>query len=136
MSTVVLRDAQVLTSQPLWGVTRAAETTCFQFGAQRSVPSRTGSPRSVGDYALHVQCGYKLVAAGALVDDVREFVTRAGPLVVSRVVEPTPGNLVLTFDPQTHLTITADISAADEQWRLFQPSSSAKHLVFTNGRFQ
>jgi hypothetical protein len=45
---------------PLWKVGRAANFISFEFGAQRTVVGHTGKEQHVGDWALDVQCAWRL----------------------------------------------------------------------------
>ena len=50
----------ILIGKPLWRCTRAADMACFQFGG-RNKRSRDGKEFEVGDYALHVQCSWRII---------------------------------------------------------------------------
>lgn len=50
----------VLAGRKLWKCTRAADMACFDFGECRSVPDHRGGMREVGEYALHVQCAWRI----------------------------------------------------------------------------
>jgi len=49
-----------LTSKPLWGWGRAANMAIFAFGQKRKVPGLHGTQKEVGEYALHVQCAWRI----------------------------------------------------------------------------
>lgn len=49
----------VLISQPLWSSGRAADLEWFEFGQRRTVRDSRGE-KEVGDYALHVQCAWRI----------------------------------------------------------------------------
>ncbi len=50
----------VLIGKPLWRCTRAADMACFQFGNRHSRKTSDGRDSEVGDYALHVQCSWRI----------------------------------------------------------------------------
>lgn len=50
----------VLVGQPLWSSGRAADLEWFEFGGRRTVKDSRGKEREVGDYALHVQCAWRI----------------------------------------------------------------------------
>jgi len=51
----------VLIGKALWRWTRAADMACFQFGGRRKVLDRNGKEEEVGDYALHVECTWRII---------------------------------------------------------------------------
>jgi hypothetical protein len=48
-----------LVGMPLWSSGRAADLEWFHFGQRRTVTAR-GRAKEVGEYALHVQCGWRI----------------------------------------------------------------------------
>jgi hypothetical protein len=52
------RTLAVLVGLPLWGTARGGSMQGFAFGQR--VPAVAGSPRKVGEYALHVNCAWRL----------------------------------------------------------------------------
>ncbi len=60
-----MRDAiqialDALLGKPVWKCTRAADMACFQFGARRSKTTKRVLIE-VGEYALHLQCPWRIV---------------------------------------------------------------------------
>ena len=53
--------ASVLIGKPLWRCTRAADMACFQFGARHKSKTFDGRDCEVGDYALHIQCSWRII---------------------------------------------------------------------------
>ena len=51
---------EVLVSQNLWSSGRAADLEWFQFGQRRTVTGFKGGIKEVGEYALHVQCSWRI----------------------------------------------------------------------------
>ncbi|MGN6107433.1 MAG: hypothetical protein ACTHU0_20150 [Kofleriaceae bacterium] len=76
-----------LVGLPLWKSHRAANLQSFQFGAKRTVTSelgaRKGQPAEVGDYALHVQCAWRIRGPHGLVVGSRDRYYRPGPAPLS-----------------------------------------------------
>ncbi len=56
-----------LIGQPLWDVARGPGMAMFQFGERRSVPDRTGKPRTLGAFALHVQYTWRIVGSAGVI---------------------------------------------------------------------
>ena len=56
----------VLLGLPLWAMGRAADLEWFHFGGQREVVNRRGEKKAVGDWALHVQCPWRIVHMGKI----------------------------------------------------------------------
>ena len=50
----------VLSGKPLWSSGRAADLAWFQFGDRRTVKGFRGDAKEVGEYALHVQCAWRI----------------------------------------------------------------------------
>ncbi len=60
MRAQIERATAALIGKSLWTCRRAADMATFQFGARRKVLDFYGSPTEVGDYALHVQCAWRI----------------------------------------------------------------------------
>jgi hypothetical protein len=58
---------RVLIGLPLWAAGRAADLEWFHFGAQRTVPRHNGGTKEVGDYALHVQCAWRVRSSSQII---------------------------------------------------------------------
>lgn len=63
---LVNNPISVLIGTPLWRCTRAADMACFQFG-NRNKRTRDGKDFEVGDYALHVQCSWRIIRGDEIV---------------------------------------------------------------------
>ena len=57
----------VLVGLPLWAVGRASDLAWFQFGSRKTVRGWKGDEREVGDYALHVQCAWRITMQDKIV---------------------------------------------------------------------
>ena len=60
MREQVQKALQVLIGKPLWSSGRAADLEWFQFGQRRTVKGASGDTKEVGEYALHVQCAWRI----------------------------------------------------------------------------
>jgi hypothetical protein len=60
MKKQVRRALDVLIGQPLWSSGRAADLEWFQFGQRKAVNGARGDTKEVGQYALHVQCAWRI----------------------------------------------------------------------------
>lgn len=78
MKDEIERSLSALVGLPLWGSGRAADMEMFAFGERRVVPDRRGEPVEVGQYALHVQCAWRLVEADRIVVASRDYFYSAG----------------------------------------------------------
>jgi hypothetical protein len=50
----------VLVGKPLWSSGRAVDLEWFEFGARKPATDSHGKPTEVGEYALHVQCAWRI----------------------------------------------------------------------------
>ena len=51
----------VLCGRALWACRRAADMATFQFGERRNTTDYFGRPSTGGEYALHVQCPWRII---------------------------------------------------------------------------
>jgi hypothetical protein len=122
-----------LVGLPLWATHRAADLQSFQFGAQHTVTSRfgpnAGSVRTVGDFALHVQCSWRISRAdGSSVPDAEGWLRDRSYLVESVAADAT-GGFRLTLADGFILEAVPDSSDHGELWRLFAPAKNRPHFV-------
>ena len=59
MKEQIRKALDSLLGMALWSSSRAADLQSFQFGQRRTVTSR-GKTKEVGEYALNVQCGWRI----------------------------------------------------------------------------
>jgi hypothetical protein len=52
---------------PLWGATRALNMEMFAFGERRTRRNRKGQEVEVGEYALHIQCPWRIVSPDGII---------------------------------------------------------------------
>lgn len=149
----------VIVGLPFWGTNRASDLQGFQFGAKRSRVNRKGETVEVGEYALHVQCAFRIrtdqnviVASrdryaivdggdtwdrrGANLLDVRmqKLVADRCPVQVIAVRGNVAGDLTVELETGMILEVWIDDSGPDEHWRLFSPGDDSSHIVFEGGR--
>jgi hypothetical protein len=62
-----------LVGKTLWGCGRAADMATFAFGERRAVPDRRRGLREVGEYALHVQCAWRITREDQVVVGSRDL---------------------------------------------------------------
>ncbi len=60
MKEEIEKAVAVLRGKPLWGCLRAADMATFSFGDRKQSVDWKGRPRIVGDWALHVQCAWRI----------------------------------------------------------------------------
>lgn len=72
-----------LVGLPLWKSNRAADLQTFQFGGRHTAllkhGPRAGQPVTHGDYALHIQCSWRIVGPAGIVVGRRDLYVVAGP---------------------------------------------------------
>lgn len=56
-----------LVGMPLWSLGRAADLAWFEFGSRRTVKGWKDKKKEVGDYALHVQCPWRIRLGNSIV---------------------------------------------------------------------
>jgi hypothetical protein len=67
MTNEIERALGALVGLPLWGLGRAVDLTWFEFGSRRTVKGWKGVEKEVGDYALHVQCAWRITLGDKIV---------------------------------------------------------------------
>lgn len=63
----------LLVGKSLWACGRAADMATFAFGQRRRAPDRHGGEREVGEYALHVQCAWRITRNDQVVVGSRDL---------------------------------------------------------------
>ena len=61
------RAVAPLLGKALWACTRAADLASFQFGEKRQATTFHGDKVNVGEYALHVQCAWRIARADQVI---------------------------------------------------------------------
>jgi hypothetical protein len=79
---------QVLVGMPLWCAGRAGDLEWFHFGGRHAVVDQRYGLKVVGDYALHVQCSWRIVGtAGIIVASQDRYYPAGDPDQVSEDFE-------------------------------------------------
>jgi len=71
MDKAVVGIVKALEGLSLWGATRAADMEMLDFGDRFTREFRTG-PRTVGEYALHLQSAWRITSDGRVVVGARD----------------------------------------------------------------
>lgn len=165
MNTTSIHQALApLVGHPLHTIGRTANMVWLHFGEMREVPTRDDGTKRVGDWAVHVQCPWRISQRGRIViayhdfyyspdgDDLEnwdaigsnQFDSAAvvlcaefetvPPVVVSAHPEDV-GGFSLHFSHDYRLDVFPDTSFdSSEHWRIFQPGVHGKHFVFHHMR--
>lgn len=67
----------VLVGKHLWDSGRAADLQWFQFGPRRTVADVKGRTKEVGEYALHVQCAWRIRKGDSVIVGSRDLYSPA-----------------------------------------------------------
>ena len=62
----------------LWAAGRAADLLWLHFGQRRMVKDYRGNPKEVGEYALHLQCAWRIVQGDKVIVASRDLYYPAG----------------------------------------------------------
>ncbi len=73
MKTEIEAATAVLMGKPLWTCRRAASMANFQFGKRKKTQDSHGKPTEVGEYALHVDCAWRITRAERVVVGSRDL---------------------------------------------------------------
>jgi hypothetical protein len=76
-----------LVSLPLWALGRSVDLAWFEFGSRRSVKGSKGIEKEVGDYALHVQCAWRITHSEKVIIGCGDIFS-----VPQESTEPIPGD--------------------------------------------
>jgi hypothetical protein len=67
MQEKIEKELSVLVGLPLWDAGRGADLEWFHFGEHRQVADRKGRLKEIGEYALHVQCSWRIVSSDQVI---------------------------------------------------------------------
>ena len=131
----------------------------FGFGKWRKTVSRKGDPAEVTEYALHVQCHWRIRLNDEVLVGLRDiycpadgppsqdfdfetsgpnkldkgmavlFENRSKAFVVQEIQAPLGGSLNVNLERGYALELFPDDTHGGEYWRLFVPGSTEKHFV-------
>ncbi|WP_112264828.1 hypothetical protein [Lentzea terrae] len=127
---------------------RAADLLWLGFGASRDVIDHSGESRQVSDYAVHVQCPWRVLDGDQLVtgssdiysdvQGVNRFDARAArltayladkPVVVTSTQVTAWGDLTISFSDGLRIEALRTGSVRHEEWRFFRPYLEHDHVV-------
>ena len=63
MQAEIEKATAILVGVPLFQCTRAVDLAAFSFGKRRTVRDKHQTTREIGEYALHVQCAWRITPA-------------------------------------------------------------------------
>lgn len=72
------QSLSALIGMPLWAAGRAADLAWLHFGERRVVKDFRGNPKEVGEFALHLQCAWRIVEGDRVVVGSRDLYYPAG----------------------------------------------------------
>jgi hypothetical protein len=64
---------RALVGEPMWTSRRAADMATFQFGKRIKERDYYGRPSEIGEYAMHVQCAWRIVKGDAVIVGSRDL---------------------------------------------------------------
>jgi hypothetical protein len=73
VKTQIENATAVLVGKALWKCTRAADLASFQFGARAKVSGFRNATKEVGEYALHVQCAWRIARRDRVIVGSRDL---------------------------------------------------------------
>ncbi len=162
MDSLSSRDAlQPLIGLPLSRIGRASSLLWMHFGKLSEIALSDGRTKTVGDWAVHVQCSWRLARKGAIVLASRDFyrtndgqliggdwensgeskfdrmvktINQAPPWIIRSIDCDNIGGFKLNIGGEFNFDVFPDSSAPGELWRLLQPSTPHKHFVVKSNR--
>jgi hypothetical protein len=159
-----IQNAVGVLGMPLWSLGRAADLAWFEIGSRRTVKGRKGKEKEVGDYALHVQCPWRIRLGNSI--EVGRGDIFCAPVGTN---EPTPvdfdwqkgnrfdrlvlelfqnksrqftvqagdaGSVAIELEDGYKLEIFPNDSENDEHWRFFKPHTEEPHFVLSGKALQ
>ncbi|EEA02729.1 hypothetical protein BH160DRAFT_2034 [Burkholderia sp. H160] len=147
----VRRHLSALIGLDASGVAHAADMLTLQFGPLREVTTSRGTIKRLGDWALHIQCDWRIEQGHAIVASysdfaaseestkvttqrIRDLLVTHGPTAVLDIEAGENGDAVISLARGTRLVILAGAIPDDEDWRLFPSNPDAKHFVIEGGK--
>jgi hypothetical protein len=164
MKFEIEEELQGLLGLPLRDLGRSSDLVWFIFGNLRIVKGRNGKEKRVGDYALHVQCSWRLTKDSSILiahrdiyvpsDDVNVekfewdvpgnnrfdqrvnevFAENLSSILVNNVVADNIGGVQISFTDSFAIDIFPDQSTNDEFWRLLRPEDASSYHFVVTGK--
>jgi hypothetical protein len=126
--------------KPLWGGGRAADLLWLQFGDRHLAPAIRGGARELGEYALHVQCAWRISCAQGIAsasdltpesrigESLSVFVSSYCTALVQSIDADERGGFSIRLAGGCIVQVLPE-GEAEEQWRLFSPGREGPHVV-------
>jgi hypothetical protein len=73
MKTKIEKTLAAIVGKSLWTCRRAADMATFQFGERTKTQDYYGRPAEVGEYALHVQCAWRIARGDQILVGSRDL---------------------------------------------------------------
>jgi hypothetical protein len=86
MRDEIENELSVLVGLPLMDAGRAADLEWFHFGQPHTIVDRKGKPKEVGDYALHIQCGWRIVKDDRVIEGEIYITNQMGQLTFQKIL--------------------------------------------------
>lgn len=137
MRHTIEQKLKPIVGHPVWAAGRAASLLWLQIGDRHVVPIHNGRSKTVGTFALHIDCPWSWTQNGDVVanqdsdlDQLNEFLST--PTICERISARDNGSLELTFNNSSKLVVSVEADAdpsADEYWRFFEITTDTPHFV-------
>jgi hypothetical protein len=121
----------------VWAAGRAASLLWLQIGDRHVVATRNGGRKTVGTFALHIDCPWSWTQNGNVIanqdsdlDQLNELLSTA--VVCERISASDNGSFELSFNNDSTLVVSVEVDpdpSADEYWRFFEPVTDTPHFV-------
>jgi len=122
---------------PVWAAGRAASLLWLQIGDRHVVPTRNGGSKTVGTFALHIDCPWSWTQNDDVIANqdsdlgqLNELLST--PVVCERICARDNGSFELIFNNDSKLVVSVEADAdpsADEYWRFFESTTDTPHFV-------
>ncbi|NML31149.1 hypothetical protein [Paraburkholderia antibiotica] len=147
----IQRRLSALVGLDISSVSYAADMLTLHFGPQKQYTTRRGTLLEGGAWALHIQCGWRLEQNGQLLasyadfsvseDSIRftahrihDWLMPSHTTTVQGIDVGDMATVTLILSRGLRLTVTPHGVENEEDWRVFEPDSDAKHFVIEGGK--
>jgi hypothetical protein len=137
MQRTIERKLKSLVGHPVWAAGRAASLLWLQIGGRHVITTRNGVSKTVGTFALHIDCPWSWTKNGKVIADQDSDLDQLNellktPSVCEGISARDNGSFELIFNSGSKLAVSVETDAdpsADEYWRFFEPTTDAPHFV-------
>ncbi len=137
MRRTIERKLKSIVGLPVWAAGRAASLLWLQIGRRHVISTRYGGRKTVGTFALHIDCPWSWTQNGSLIADQDSDLDHLNellktPSVCESISARDNGSFELTFNGGSKLSVSVEAdadSSAYEHWRFFEPATDAPHFV-------